>query len=152
MMEKQKIDLERLKAARFLVCDTKAINMELVVPPSQRMEPAAIEALENRRDEIIKNVNIYLKIFAAPIKSLDLDVDGKPQSVKCINCDHALTGLFGSFEYGIRHGEGACSKCGYPGRANHYIKHEGFNMTFIRILQYHPSQLERKVEHGNNGD
>ena len=139
-MEIQKINLERLKAANFPRCDMEAIHMKLKA--IGKADRRAIQALENHRHEIIKHINNYLKVFAAPPETLDNE--GKLQFIRCLNCDHALTGLFGSFEYGIRHGEGACSKCGYPGRANHYIEHEGFKLSFVRVLQYHPSQLKRK--------
>lgn len=46
------------------------------------------------------------------------------------------------FKWGIAHGEGFCSACGYPGRAMHYI---GEGKSQIRlsncILQYHPDEL-----------
>lgn len=38
---------------------------------------------------------------------------------RCV-CGEALTGLFGTFTYGLAHGEGRCRKCGHPGRADHY--------------------------------
>lgn len=42
------------------------------------------------------------------------------------------------FVYGLAHGEGYCSKCGWPGRANHYI---GDWCRFNIIMQYHPESL-----------
>lgn len=50
-----------------------------------------------------------------------------------------------TFKWGIQHGEGTCSKCGYPARAMHYIgktENEPEIMTIRNyILQYHPSTL-----------
>lgn len=39
----------------------------------------------------------------------------------CVNCEKPLTGLFGHFQWGLAHGEGYCSKCGWPARGCHYI-------------------------------
>lgn len=149
-MKKPKIDLEKLKAAHFPVCDAIAMNIKLEVCGTA--DPKAIQTLENQRGNILKHVNNYLKIFAAPIEHRD-PKDNKFLWLDCLNCGQALTGLFGSFEYTIRHGEGACSVCGYPGRADHYIEHEGFKLAIRkRVLQYHPSELKRIIRHGNNGD
>lgn len=82
------------------------------------------EAFKKRADD-------YLKIFA------------KTETSHCLCCGASLGGLFGKFEYGLAHGEGRCSNCGYPCRAIHYIKDED-GKTLIRfetILQYHPSGL-----------
>jgi hypothetical protein len=62
----------------------------------------------------------------------------------CIKCGLVQGGLMaaimGGFEYGLAHGEGRCSKCGWPGRANHYFKDkDGKELGSLRIiLQYHP--------------
>jgi hypothetical protein len=86
----------------------------------------------------LAQVEEYLKQFV-------LSKDGK-----CICCgerqgvtDHtdwirsALTGS-AKFTYGIAHGEGFCSACHYPARANHYI---GDWFKWQTILQYHPDGL-----------
>lgn len=58
---------------------------------------------------------------------------------KCVNCDAEQGGLFGSFRWGLAHGEGSCRVCGYPARAIHY--HVGALKRLEVILQYHPSEL-----------
>jgi len=44
-----------------------------------------------------------------------------------------------TFVWGIEHGEGFCSKCGYPARAHHDIPNVGRIQNLI--LQYHPDEL-----------
>jgi hypothetical protein len=83
----------------------------------------------------------YLRGFAQP------NDEGK-----CIKCGKVQGGLMslllGGFEYGLVHGEGRCSGCGWPARANHYIKDaEGKTiMRFRIILQYHPDSVTTKGE------
>ena len=65
-------------------------------------------------------------------------------SKKCIVCGSTLTGLFGSFEWGIAHGEGYCSNCGYPARAYHTVNDREHKPIFEHaafVLQYHPEVL-----------
>lgn len=51
-----------------------------------------------------------------------------------------LDGLMhATFVWGIAHGEGGCSKCGYPARALHYDI--GGIKSLQLILQYHPDEL-----------
>lgn len=69
------------------------------------------------------------------------------QSSECICCgsklgakdivDSLLSGAM--FRWGLAHGEGNCSKCGYPARAHHRIG-DWFTLQNY-ILQYHPSEL-----------
>ena len=64
-----------------------------------------------------------------------------PVDDKCLNCGRALMGLLGSFTWGIIHGEGVCSHCGWPARAYHYYEVDGEERSFQAVLQYHPDQL-----------
>lgn len=77
------------------------------------------------------------------------DKEGKetlpPQ--KCLGCGHPLGGMFaglfgpGGFRWGIAHGEGHCSYCGWPGRAHHFVRRpDGTVIATLRnfILMYHP--------------
>lgn len=99
-------------------------------------------------------LDAYFTGFAKPV-----------EGGKCISCGSVQGGLMaavlgGGFEYGIAHGEGRCSGCNWPGRANHYIKTpDGHQfLRFNTILQYHSDSLQippaRKtakqlaVEHG----
>lgn len=92
------------------------------------------EGMEN--EALRAAINKYLEPFAKPAE------DGK-----CLKCRTVQGGLMGGgFRYGIAHGEGRCSKCGWPGRANHYPKDEN-GEDFARltiILQYHPDFVEEK--------
>ena len=84
----------------------------------------------------IKKINKYLSIFALP------DKDGK-----CLKCgtvqDGLMAQLMGGFVYGFAHGEGGCSKCKWPARANHYDV--GLFKSFVAILQYHPKGIKREL-------
>ena len=65
-----------------------------------------------------------------------------PVDDKCLNCRRILVGfLLGSFTWGIIHGEGMCSYCGWPARAYHYYEVNGERQRFEAVLQYHPEQL-----------
>ena len=84
------------------------------------------------KEKLVNATNEYLKIFVAP-----------DEEKRCICCDKLLGGLLGTFEYGLAHGEGKCSECGYPARANHYVEIPDLGeMSFVNILQYHPDQLK----------
>lgn len=63
---------------------------------------------------------------------------------KCIGCDTKLTGIFGSFTFGLAHGEGHCASCGYPTRLFHRFA-EGPVQFFKMPLQYHPADLEEHM-------
>lgn len=65
----------------------------------------------------------------------------------CIACGKPVSGLFGCFKWGIKHGEGYCANCGYPMRALHY--NVGCFEKFEKILQYHPDSLREKEEDEN---
>jgi len=71
----------------------------------------------------------------------------KPDApIKCPCCGFGLGVLLGTFVWGIAHGEGTCSSCGYPCRAHHPIYEQGNDepvMTLQNmVLPYHPSVLE----------
>lgn len=55
-----------------------------------------------------------------------------------------------TFRWGLVHGEGECSKCGYPARAMHYIgkTETAPEIMVLRnyILQYHPSVFQPEEE------
>jgi hypothetical protein len=84
--------------------------------------------------QLIEN---YLEPFAKPA-----------DEGKCLKCGTVQGGLMaailGGFTYGLQHGEGRCSKCHWPARANHYLKDKdgkGFGSMRI-ILQYHPDYVK----------
>lgn len=137
----KEIDLEKLKLLNLPVCDIETLQMKFGVK-GKIDNPAAKNAADHMRMEIEKEVNEYLKIFVAPIKVLDKK--GDVQFIRCLNCNSALTGLFGTFKHGLTHGEGYCSKCGYPGRMDHRITRPGWNINFGWILQYQPKYLKKE--------
>jgi hypothetical protein len=87
----------------------------------------------------------------AKMKLLDDYLHGfvkSPDANKCICCGEKqggdmIAGLLGTakFRWGLAHGEGFCSACGYPGRALHYIGKGEDEMRLNFILQYHPDEL-----------
>jgi hypothetical protein len=112
------INLEDLKARALPICKWR----DLLTVRDGELSPKEEEELD-----------AYLKAFLPPNKDR-----------KCVNCGLTLGGLVGRFTYGICHGEGYCSECGYPGRANHYNFGPIDSLTFI--LQYHPDGLELKEQ------
>lgn len=103
--------------------------------------------------ECINVLNEYFKIFAKPKFLEGENVNWISGSLDCINCGRRLNGVLGTFQWGITHGEGNCSECGWPGRAIHYIKdtdgEDFFNRPFDIILQYHPTCVSRNNDEQN---
>jgi hypothetical protein len=93
--------------------------------------------------EIRQAITDYLAAFAKPTE------DGK-----CLKCGTVQGGLMaaliGGFQYGLVHGEGRCTKCDWPGRANHYFKDAtGKEIGSLRvILQYHPDLVTEVPDDG----
>ena len=73
--------------------------------------------------EVTAEVNRYLAAFA---------------SGPCPGCGAELGGIFGSFQWGIQTGEGACSRCGYPARGQHASEY----LSGSFVLPYHPDLLD----------
>ena len=100
----------------------------------------------------IKVLDDYFSQFVAvPLKEVE---GGKPeiQSQNCVGCGEMLTGFAallgrGGFRWGLAHGHGNCSGCGWPAVAHHFIKDEhGEDVVTLRnfILQLHPDFVERR--------
>ena len=69
--------------------------------------------------------------------------DGFP----CRGCGMSLSGLLGTFTWGIVHGEGYCSHCLMPVRMYHRIMDGDEEvMSFTLPLQYHASGLSVRTE------
>lgn len=67
----------------------------------------------------------YLTVFAAPTDNV------------CLCC-----GGYGTFTWGLAHGEGHCCKCSWPARLYHFIKSaDGEKKRIVKLLQYHPDQV-----------
>ena len=68
----------------------------------------------------------------------------KLTDAECLCCGTSLrcplgVGVFGGFEWGLVHGEGRCSTCGYPMRGHHEV--EGLGSIRNLFLPYHPSTI-----------
>lgn len=96
-------------------------------------------------DEAILD-NYFSRFVAVPIvKGADGKDETQPQS--CPGCERKVTGLFGTFMWGIAHGVGMCSACSWPAVAHHYIKDEsGREVATITnvILIVHPDFVSRR--------
>lgn len=64
----------------------------------------------------------------------------------CVCCKQQLGGLFGSFTWGLAHGEGFCGGCRYPARAFHRFEPGSPVLSFSFVLQYHPSELVDRTQ------
>lgn len=105
-----------------------------------------IEVTGSDAPPLIEAINEYLSIFAKPVKR-DGSASWLMGSSECLNCSAQLDGALGSFQWGIVHGEGHCTGCGWPCRAYHRLKDsdgEIFDGVLERILQYHPSGVSKK--------
>src|SRR5260221_478238 len=95
----------------------------------------------------IKALDDYFNHFAAvPIKT---DEKGVPQiqTQTCCGCGKELTGIFGTWRWGIAHGVGECGNCRWPSHGHHFITDEaGEGVVTLRnfILQLHPDFVERQ--------
>jgi len=90
--------------------------------------------------EVMELIDKYLAGFAQPAEGM-----------KCLKCGTVQTGFLSAamgtgFQWGIAHGEGACSTCGWPGRGFHKIPDVG---TLEMLLQYHPDCVEEKDHDAN---
>lgn len=110
-------------------------------------EDIGLKAKNDDGKATIAIVDKYLFSFAKP------QLEGKnsflQSAAKCLRCGRPLGGAIGSFQWGIVHGEGTCSNCGWPARAKHYIKDdEGpiFDRALDMILQYHPDFVQKETK------
>lgn len=95
----------------------------------------------------IKALDDYFSHFAA-VEIKD-DENGKPQiqTQKCCGCGKDLTGLFGTWQWGIAHGMGECGACRWPSYGHHQIiDADGQEVAKLHnfILQVHPDFVERR--------
>jgi len=93
----------------------------------------------------IAAINAYLSEFAKPVPTLNPGSSGWLFGKHaCLNCGKTLDGACGSFRWGIMSGEGTCSNCRWPARAQHWPLYEGkqiFGQALEVILQYHPDYV-----------
>lgn len=130
-----RMELARLQAANL--------------PKMRASDIADIKEPGPEADAAMKRLDDYLQAF------VKADDHGK-----CVCCGEQqggdmIAGLLGKakFRWGLAHGEGFCSECGYPGRALHYIGEGKDEMRLSLILQYHPEGLsfEQPVEVERSG-
>lgn len=78
-------------------------------------------------------LDLYLARFAMPS-----DVAATRPENPCLKCGT----LYAGFRWGIHHGCGYCSKCGWPARAYHFIADENaIERRIVVVLQYHPAEV-----------
>jgi hypothetical protein len=94
----------------------------------------------------------YLKPFAKPI-TRDGASEGSGFAIGntlCLKCGSGLDGMLGAFQWGLCHGEGVCSKCGWPARLYHYLKlPDGTEDRIVMMLQYHPDGVTKRNKDGS---
>lgn len=127
----------------------EAIGFTITKKMNDDATPEDHEEADAHAAQISRAVELYLKDFA---DTRDVEAIGVRETSDAILCPrgHALSGfIFGNFVYGIVHGEGYCSfketseaePCGWPCRANHYVKDPDTNedlLAFAMPLPYHP--------------
>ena len=96
---------------------------------------------------LVAALNKYLEQFAKPIRHDEKKSNFLVGDLECLNCGRVLNGALGTFQWGLCHGEGTCSNCGWPCRLYHSPKDdEGaiFEGTLERMLQYHPNCVSKQ--------
>lgn len=93
------------------------------------------------RQQSVRQLAEYLEDFSAGRNCPSCDALIRPKNM--------LEGfLLSTFEWGVAHGEGRCSECGYPVRGIHLVEMkvmgEPATFEFRMPLPYHPSVLEDK--------
>lgn len=74
--------------------------------------------------KLIEQIDAYLGVFAAPITV----GEGEQAKQVCFHCGEKFTGLLANLgvgvgiKWGLAHGEGICSGCGWPYRGHHFAK------------------------------
>ncbi len=134
---KHTFDLAALKAKSLPRCNFAALVIAWGLKLTLQGE-ASPEEVEKAIAEMKAAIDKQVAPFVPPQK-------------ECIGCGATLTGddvveafLRATFVYGLAHGEGHCRACGYPARANHYAPEGGAGLSFVRVLQYHPDELEER--------
>lgn len=117
-----------------------------------------MSAKDETPEETIRALTTHFEHYVQPTwkKAEDGGVtfaDGQP----CVSCgkdfNPDLAGFLlngGGFEWGLVHGEGRCSNCGWPATGHHFVKDEnGDEVMTLRnfVLQYHPDFVEKKSPH-----
>lgn len=127
-----KFDLQALKGKNLPAATREGLGIDIAI---HTKNPHLHEAAEKTRAEKFAILDKYLSNFVF-------------DSGKCPGCGSNLGGLLGTFRWGLAHGEGVCSECGYPCRGHHRIDDEVSLEHFV--LAYHPNVLQIKEPNEND--
>lgn len=89
----------------------------------------------------------FSRFVAVPIKPGEDGAKPEVEMQACVGCGKVLTGLLGTWRWGIAHGAGECSACGWPSRGHHFITDaagEGIATLRYFILQEHPDFVDQR--------
>lgn len=135
MLTSDRKSIADLQAANLPVATHKTIGLHV----NEGVEPDADTIA------LLAVVDSQLCMFAEPTESADGGDGFIIGKHPCLCCGRPLSGMLGTFQWGICHGEGKCTNCGWPARALHYIKdgkgEDLFDRSIPMVLQYHPSQV-----------
>lgn len=149
--------VEQMREESWVPADTDTLGIEMVDEDISEVED------EFTADEVESLINETLDGLVVPDRLRQRIAAGKESepaetitgTYDCICCGVSINGLLGHFEWGIRHGHGRCSSCGYPHRAFHYVyvddDHEEHIGRLSIILPWHPSQLRFEDEEEDDG-
>jgi hypothetical protein len=93
------------------------------------------EIEENADPAFREDIEAYTKRFAKP--------SGKDRP--CLGCGEFM----GGFTWGLAHGHGYCTNCGWPATLYHFIKdRDGKDIATVRgiLLQAHPDEISVKAK------
>lgn len=82
----------------------KRISLAPMNFPGHRFTIKAQSLSQPDNEELVKGMSSY------PLQAWLLPKEGE-ELMTCPECNTAISGLFGSFEWGIIHGIGFCNKC-----------------------------------------
>lgn len=129
--------IEELRAMNLPRCTAKDIG----IVPKEGME------LDQKAIDFIADLDAYLHKFAAPSKR---NWNSTTVVWDCLNCGQMLTGLVGSFQWGIANGIGECGNCHWPCQALHRpVDRDGkemFTDVVKWVLQAHPDEVQTRRE------
>jgi hypothetical protein len=118
--------------------ELQAANLPRCTP-----EEAGLEIGAESKPEYVEAIREYFSHFAVPEKGGDGFVSGSP----CLCCGKPQGGFLGFFQWGLAHGHGACSNCGWPATVYHFIRDKnGEELCTLRglLLQAHPNDVEKR--------
>lgn len=114
---------------------------------TQTLEPRlTVESFLKGTDQLEPEDQAYLDDYFRNFLPLTEGGDGMMMGRPC-RCGKPLGGFLGTFTYGIAHGQGRCSACGWPCVSHHYVKNgAGEEILALRefVLQVHPSLVEER--------